>query len=122
MVSSQNRVRVGEPADGDGQRVSVEVGGSVASVRREIDDCLADMRTFLDREPDEVMRMVSGWSARMCELKVRIRRVEDIQREWKPVREREIEPIVDELALQHMIASRLLTVREFDYKTSMGQP
>lgn len=106
----------------DSGRIFHEVGGSIASVRQEIDDCFADIKTFSNREPDEVMRLVSGWSARFSELKVRIRRIEDTHREWFPVRDREIEPVLDELQQQYVIASRLLTVRELDYKMSLGQP
>lgn len=97
------------------------MGSSLAAVRQEVEDLFNDMRTFHVREPDEVMRTVSGWSARFTELKVRIRRVEDVHREWRVFREREVEPILEELQQQYVIASRLLSVRELDYRMSAGQ-
>lgn len=97
------------------------VGGSIDSVRTEIDDAYADMRTFHNLEPDEVMRFCSGHSARLSELRVRIQRVEDLAREWRPIREREIEPTLSELERQYAIASRLHSVRELDWKMSQGE-
>jgi hypothetical protein len=104
----------------DTSEVSVQVGGSIDSVRQEVDDCFADMRTFHNREPDEIMRMCRGHSARLSELCVRIRRVEDFQRHWKPIRERELEPALKELSDQWQNASRLHSVRELDFKMEGG--
>jgi hypothetical protein len=96
------------------------VGGSIDSVREEIDEAYADIKTFHNREPDEVFRMVSGHSGRLAELRGRIYRVENFARQWQPIRAREIEPALDELAKQYQIASRLLTVRELDWKMETG--
>ena len=101
--------------------VSVDVGGSIDSVRTEIDDCYADMKTFYQREPDEIMRICRGHSARLSELRVRIFRIEDYQRQWRAVREREIQPTLDELRDQWQNASRLHAVRELDFKMETGQ-
>lgn len=101
--------------------VSVEVGGSIDSVRQELDDAFADMKEFHNREPDEVMRVAGGHSARLAELRGRIQRVEDRLRQWKPVRTREIEPALEELRNQFEIASRRHAVREFDWKMETGQ-
>lgn len=106
----------------DLSRVYPEVGGSVKSVRQEIDDCYEDIRTFYQQEPDEVMRLVSGHSARMSELRVRCQRIEDFHRIWKQVRTREIEPTMEELTQQYNIASRLHSVRDLDFRMSGGQP
>ena len=94
--------------------------GSIDSVRGEVDDAFADMATFHNIEPDEIMRLVGGHSARLSELRVRIQRVEDFHRQWKGVRTREIELALDELAKQFQVASRLLTVRELDFKMESG--
>lgn len=96
------------------------VGSSVDGVRGEIDDAFADMRTFHNREPDEVFRLISGHSARLAELRGRIARVEGISRHWGPVRAREVEPALDELQKQYLIASRQLTVRELDWRMETG--
>lgn len=97
------------------------VGGSIDSVREEVDDAFADMKTFVNREPDEIMRMAGGHSARLSELRVRIMRLEDIRREWKAVRTREIEPTLEELKNQYNIASRLFAVRQLDWAMESGQ-
>lgn len=98
----------------------VTVGGSIASVRGEIDDAFADMKTCHNQEPDIAMRLVQGHSARLSELRVRIQRIEDFKREWKAVRTREIEPALEELERQYTIASRLHSVRELDWKIESG--
>lgn len=97
------------------------IQGSIDSVRKEIDDAFADMKDFHNFEPDQVMRMVMGHSARLSELKVRIMRIEDFAREWKPIRVREVEPTLEELDRQYTIASRLHSVRELDYKIEAGE-
>lgn len=97
------------------------VGQSIDSVRAEVDDAFADMKTFLNREPDEIMRMAGGHSARLSELRVRVMRIEDFRREWKSVRTRELEPTLEELERQYTIASRLHSVRELDFKMEAGQ-
>ncbi len=97
------------------------IGGSIDSVRQEIDDAFADMKEFHNEEPDRVMRISAGHSARLSELRVRIMRVEDFRREWKSVRTREIEPCIEELRNQYAIASRLHSVRELDWKMESGE-
>lgn len=98
-----------------------DVGGSIDTVRKEIDDAFADMKTFHNLEPDEIMRLCGGQSARLSEIRVRIQRVEDWQREWKNIRVREIEPALEELERQYTIASRLHSVRELDWKMESGE-
>lgn len=100
--------------------VDPTVGHSIEQVREEVDEVFKDARSFYNREPDEVMRLIAGHSARLAELRVRIHRVENIQRQWQAVRTREIEPAMDELQKQFQLASRLLTVRELDFKMETG--
>lgn len=97
------------------------VESSIDLVRKEIDDAFLDMREFHNLEPDEVMRMAGGHSARLSFLRVKIMRIEDFKRQWKSVREREIEPAIAELANQYTIASRLHSVRELDWKMESGE-
>lgn len=101
-------------------RVYPEVGGSIESIRAEIDDAFADMKEFLNQEPDHVMRICGGHSARLAEVRVRIQRIEDFHRVWKSVRTREIEPALDQLQIQYTIASRLQSCRELDWKMEGG--
>lgn len=94
--------------------------GSIDSVRAEVDDAFADMKTFHNLEPDEVMRMCGGHSARLSEIRVQIQRIEVIHRQWKPIRTNEVEPTIEELKNQYLIASRLHSVRELDFKMATG--
>lgn len=116
----------GSPAVPAGPRfntadIDPTIGASIDAVRGEIDDAFADMRDFYTKEPDEVIRMCSGHSARLSELRVRIQRVEDFRREWRSVRTREIEPALEELERQYASASRLHSIRELDFRLSGGQ-
>lgn len=113
-VISMGRVNLEEVFD--------EIGGSITSIRAEVDDAYADMRTFFQREPDEVMRLCAGHSARLSEIRVRIQRIEDVHRQWKAVRTREIEVALEQLQNQFAIASRLHSVRELDYRMEQGAP
>lgn len=112
---------VSRPAPMDITVWSDVIGGSILTVRAEIDDAFADMKTFHNLEPDECMRLTGGHSARLSEIRVRIMRVEDWDREWKNVRVREIEPAIEELERQWRNASRLHSVRELDYKIESGE-
>lgn len=95
--------------------------GSIASVRGEIDDALADMKLFRDGEPDEVLRAISGHAARLVEIVVQIMRIEAGMRNWRLVRE-EAERVITELKNQCFIASRGLSQRDLDFRMSGGQP
>lgn len=103
-------------------RESVEVPGlgSITSVRKEIDDVLADMQDFHRAEPDMVMAAVSAHGARLTEIIVRIGRIEVVRREWKPVRE-EAEKVAGELKSQFQIASRQIAIRQMDWEMVRGQ-
>lgn len=114
-------IGVSGPVALDTTRVYLEVGGSIDSVRAEIDDAFDDMKTCVNREPDEAMRICGGQSARLSELRVRIQRIEDFHRIWRPIRTREIEPALEELRNQFSVASRLLSVRELDWRMEGGQ-
>lgn len=99
------------------QKNSVAGLGSIADVRKEIDDVLADMRVFHRAEPDQVMQAVSGHSARLVEIIIHIQRIEVVRREWKPVRE-EAQAVLTELKSQFQVASRLLAMRTQDWEMS----
>jgi len=121
QADTASHVTVARPITLDTTTANPVVGGSIDSVRKEIDDAFADMKTFLNLEPDEIMRMCGGHSARLSELRVRIQRVEGPLQQWRDLRTKEIEPTLDELQRQYQIASRLHAVREFDLKMMGGQ-
>lgn len=91
--------------------------GSVESVRKEVDDVLADMKVFSQHEPDMVMKATSAHSARLIEVIVQCGRIEAVRREWKPVRE-ECDRVLNELKSQFQIASRLMAMRQMDWDMS----
>jgi len=105
----------------DTSQVIAEMGGSIDSIRAEINDAYADMKTFLSREPDEIMRITAGHSARLSELRVMCMRIEDYYRPARDVRTRELEPTLEELEKQWRNASRLHSVRELDWKMESGE-
>jgi hypothetical protein len=112
----QTRTVVSDFNDQLAEKLKREVPGlgSVISVRKEIDDTMADQREFYVSEPDRVMRAVSGHSARLVEIVVQIGRVEVARPEWKPVRE-EAERVLQELRQQFQIASRRQAGRELEW-------
>lgn len=93
---------------------------SIDQVRVEVDDAFKHMNEFHNLEPDEIMRYASGYSARLSYIRVQAMRVEDWDRPWKNVRMRELEPCIEELREQWKNASRLLSVRELDWKMESG--
>lgn len=97
------------------------VGRSIEQVRAEVDDAFEQMKTFHNNEPDYCMRMASGHSARLSELRVKVMRIEDYKREWMNVRTRELEPCLHELEKQYNIASRLHSVRDLDWRMESGE-
>lgn len=96
------------------------VGCSIEDVRAEIDHAYRDMRDYHTMRPDEVMHSCSKHSARLSELRTRIRRIEDFQRQWEPIRIKELEPVLSDLQYQYTIASRLHSVMEFDWRMETG--
>ena len=97
------------------------LGGSNASVRQEIDDAFEHMKVFKDEEPDQIMRLSGAYSARLSYVRVRCMRIEDWYRPAKDLRTRELEPCIEELRNQDLIASRLHSVRELDWKMESGE-
>jgi hypothetical protein len=105
---------ISQPRIGDFEIPGV---GSIASVRQEVDDALADMRAFYQSEPDQVIRAISGHAARLTEISITISRYEVQVKALRPVRE-EIDRVIKSLGDQFNYHSRLLSSRQLDYETS----
>lgn len=127
-MATTKLVNIGpQPGGGAGPNVIdpddmiVELGGSLNSLRQEVQDAYEDMKTFVNREPDEIMRMASGHSARLSEIRVKCLRVDDWSRLARDLRVRELEPAIDELREQWKNGSRLFSVRELDWKMESGE-
>ena len=93
--------------------------GTLDDVRQEMLDALADAKTFYSLEPDEVIRLCMGHSARLSEIRVVILQVEVYRREWKPVL-KEVETVLEHLREQFSMASRLITIRDLDWRMETG--
>lgn len=105
----------------DTSEVNDIVGGSIDSVRQEVDDAFVDMQQCHNMDPDDAHRICGGHSARLSYIRVLIMRIEDYRPEWKGVRVREIEPALEELRNQREISSRRHTFRELDWKMENGE-
>lgn len=105
----------------DFDEVEPRVGLSVNAARDEVNDALRDMEMFHQMEPDEITRRVIGHSARLTTIRVLVMRIEDYQRQWKDLRLRELEPVLEQLRDQFSMASRLHSYREFDWRIETGE-
>lgn len=101
--------------------VEPTVGLSIDQARQELYDALEDMKGAYQQQPDQVIRLCSGHSARVREIAIRIAAVEDRLPHWKQVRTREVEPVLAEIRQQFDQASRLLTQLQFDYTVETGR-
>lgn len=102
------------------EQIDVDGLGTVVTIREEIDDILEHMREFCNLEPDDVMRLCSGYSARVSEIRIRIQRIEEHIPIWRRVRIQEAEPVLEELKQQFNIASRIVSVRQLDWDMQRG--
>lgn len=96
------------------------VHGSIDQVRGEVRDAMAHAAVFFQLHPDEAMRLAGGYSARMGELKIRIKEIERDYPGWTAVRTDAVEPCQEEMRWQHENHSRLHTTREFEWKQENG--
>ena len=94
--------------------------GTLDDLRSEIDDAYDEMKQFVGMEPDQIMQICAGHTARLNELRTLVIRVEDFIRQLKPVRQNEIEPTIKELQFQFQVASRLFAVRQLDWEMVRG--
>lgn len=82
--------------------------GSRKDIEDEIDEILRSVRTFHLKQPDQVMREGSAYSARLTELQVLLHRVESTDRQYTRVRTQQVERVLTEIERQFKTASRLL--------------
>lgn len=97
------------------------IGLSITQAREELDEVIDHAKSFFQLQPDETMRLVLGYSARLSEVRVRVYRVEDRSPLWKLFRTRELETVIDELKRQYDGASRLESVRSLDWQIETGK-
>lgn len=85
----------------------------------ELDDIYALLPQFPTYEPDQVLLLISGWLARMTGIRA------DLQRSGttraNTLRTKEVDPLIEALDQQFKIHSRLIAMRELDFKVSGAQ-
>lgn len=97
-----------------------EALGTKEEVLAELDAIVRAIRTFWELEPDAILRVAAGYTARLTEMRINLHRVEGAQREWRQVRTQQVLPILDELDRQHKSASRELEARKQDLDQMRG--
>lgn len=88
--------------------------GTRAEIELELDGIAMAMRAFALKQPDQVMREVAAYSARLTELTVLLHRVESQDRQYTRVRTQQVEKFLAELDRQFKISSRLVEVMRQD--------
>ena len=94
--------------------------GTRAEIERELDHIAADIRSFPEMMPDQVMRYCSAFSARLTELAVLLHRVESHDRQYTRIRTQQVERFIGELDRQFRVASRLVEVQRQDLDLMRG--
>ena len=88
--------------------------GTREEIQDELDRMAFAIRSFSLKAPDQVMREVAAYSARLTELAVLLHRSESFDRQYTRVRTMQVERWQNELSLQFKIASRIVEVQRQD--------
>jgi hypothetical protein len=88
--------------------------GDREEIEKELDLIAAVIRTFHRKNPDQVLRECSGYSARLTEMAVLLHRVEGQSRQYTRIRTQQVERFLVELDRQWKTASRLIEVQRQD--------
>lgn len=98
--------------------------GMVQGYALELNHYYARLNAFTDMEPDEVLRELSGISARLTEMRSNCFRLADsgdrASRAADKLRIKEIDPMLEECERQFKYHSRIQAIREFDLKMTGG--
>lgn len=88
--------------------------GDRDEIEKELDLIASVIRTFHRKNPDQVLRECSGYSARLTEMAVLLHRVEGASRQYTRIRTQQVERFLAELDRQWKTASRLIEVQRQD--------
>lgn len=94
--------------------------GDRESIERELDAISAQIRFFHLKQPDQVMRECSAYSARLTELAVLLHRAETSSRHYVRIRTQQVDRFLDELERQYKTASRLVEISRQDLDLMKG--
>lgn len=87
--------------------------GSRVDILMELAGIKAAIRTWFDRQPDQVIREASAYSARLTEMWTGLQLVETHDREYTRLRTQQVQPVLDEIDRQYKFStSRIALMRQ----------
>lgn len=96
------------------------VGGPAtrAEVLLELAGLKAALRTWYDKQPDQVIREASAYSARLTELWTELRLLEAHDRQWTQLRTMQVQPLLDEIDRQYRFQTSRIAIARQDLDMS----
>lgn len=87
---------------------------AVEKLRQELDTYLEQMQQFPTMMPDEIFRLLSGWTARATELRIQLNRSDNGRS--NAFRTKEIDPFLEECERQFKFHSRIQASQEMEMR------
>lgn len=78
----------------------------------------AAVRTWYDKQPDQVTREASAYSARLTELWTELRLLEAHDRQWTQLRTMQVQPVLDEIKFQYELCKSRIAIARQDIDLS----
>lgn len=95
--------------------------GTVPELLLELAGIKAAIRTWYDKQPDEVVREASGYSARLTEIWTELRLLEQRGlREYTQMRTMQVTPVIEEIDRQYKFAQSRIAMLRQDIDLSKG--
>ena len=94
--------------------------GSRAEVLLELAGIKAALRTWHDKQPDEVIREASAYSARLTEIWTELRLLEQYDRSYNQIRTMQVDPVLQEVDRQYKFASSRIAMARQDIDLLRG--
>jgi hypothetical protein len=88
--------------------------GTHAELLLELAGIKCAIRTWHDKQPDEVMREASAYSARLTEIWTELRILESYDRQYTQMRTLQVSPVIDEIDRQYKFASSRIAMSRQD--------
>lgn len=93
--------------------MGVGVPATKAELLLELAGIKTAIRTWYDKQPDQVIREASAYSARLTELWTELQLLEPHDRQWTRTRTQQVQPILDEIDRQYRLqTSRIAIARQ----------
>lgn len=84
----------------------------------ELQGIKAALKTWFDKQPDQVIREASAYSARLTELWTELRLVEAHDRQWTQLRTMQVQPLLDEIDRQYRFQTSRIAIARQDIDLS----